>query len=541
MRATRLFGLLAALALTTAALAADILDDYQRRYTKTTEPSVKEDVLKALVETGKPEALKALQYCVGVSKSAVEDAIEKLEKARAAVVPIEAKIAKKENDYLEGQKKMGNPNPATRPKFPEDDELLLAASARDNAEKLVYAQKAVLGEALDAHGALAAKLPAQAQKALRDDWTKNRLAAKDWSVRAECYQILGHTPTAWALELLVAAVAGAQMEPDARALVIAVDGLAGRDPATAVPALAARIDDARWLVRVAVVAALENTPSKEAVDAVVARMAKEDGRLKDDCARALRALTGQALPANPEMWRLWWAENRSKWAGKPPAPVEKAPSPFDDAKPVVPAGEDKKTGFFGIEFESRRVVFVIDVSGSMNEAMGGKGPDAKSLKAAVAKAELKRVVAALEDGALFDIVFFSSGVRAWKPEMQKADAKTRKEALDYIDAAEVAGATDTYDALEAAFGLGDIGKGKKREADPTGDARVDTILFLSDGKPSVGRITDPDAIRAAIKDLNRSRRVVLHAVAFGTSASGGADAKFMKGLADDAGGKYVEK
>jgi uncharacterized protein YegL len=295
-------------------------------------------------------------------------------------------------------------------------------------------------------------------------------------------------------------------------------------------------------VRVAIVAAIEMTPTKEGVDAVVKRMQKEDGRLKDDCARALRALTGKDLPSNPEMWRTWWEQNRDKWTGKPPAPdkdAQRNPSTGLD-KPADDSAA-KKTGFFGIEFESRRVVFVIDVSGSMNDPMGGSGPDAKASKASLAKAELKRVVGALEDGALFDIVFFSSGVHVWKPDMQKADGKTRKEALEYVDATEVAGATNTYDALEAAFGIGDVGKGKKREADPTGDARVDTIMLLSDGKPTMGRTVEPDQIRAAVKNWNKARRIVIHAVAFGITAKDGADPAFMRGLADDTGGNYVGK
>ncbi len=540
-KALRALAVLAAFMLSAvAALAGDALDDYQRRYSKTATADERTSALQALVATGKPDALKALQWCASATKPWIEEAREKADKARAALAPIEAKLEKKQADYLDQQKKQGNPDPKTRPHFPEDDLLFTARHDVEVADKLVASLEMALSEALDAAGALVTKLPADAQKVVRDDWTKNRLAAKDWAVRAECYQILGHTPTDWALDLLVAAVAGAQVEPDARALVLAVDGLAGRDAAKAGPALAARIDDVRWLVRVAVVAALEMTPSKEGVDAVVKRMQKEDGRLKDDCARALRALTGKDLPSNPEMWRVWWEQNREKWTGKPPAPdKDAAPTPFAGLGKPVDDAASKKTGFFGIEFESRRLVFV--VSGSMNEPMGGTGPDAKATRASLAKAELKRVIGALEDGALFDIVFFSSGVRVWKPDMQKADAKTRKEALEYVDAAEVVGATNTYDALEAAFGIGDVGKGKKREADPTGDARVDTIMLLSDGKPTMGRTTDPALIRAAVKGWNKARRIVIHAVAFGITAKEGADPAFMRGLADDTGGNYVGK
>lgn len=541
-----LAGLLAAAALAASALAGDILSEYQSRYTKGAGASEKEDVIRALVATGRPEAMKALQWCVGVSKASIEDAKEKGEKARAALAPVQAKIQKKEQDFIEQQKKQGKPIPDKRPRYPEDDEALELEAAVLAADKLVAAQKSVLDELLEAHGTLVAKLPADAQKAVRDDWTKNRLGSKDWVVRAEAYELIGRVATDWATELLTAAVAPASnVEPDPRALVCAIDGLGGRDPAKVGPALAARMEDVRWLVRAAVVAALERTPSKEGIDAIVKRLAKEDGRLRDDCCRALKALTGQDIAANPELWRVWWAENREKWTGKPPA---EDPSKVDPLKDIgkKPTEADKRTGFFGIQIESKRVVFVIDISGSMNAKMGGSGPDAKATRAELAREELKRVVAAMEDGTIFDIVFFSSGVRVWKPEMQTADGKTRGEALQFIAGVEFAGGTNTYDALEAAFALGDMGKGKKRESDPTGDARVDTIVFLSDGKPSVGKVIDPDLIRSAVKDWNKSRRIAIHAVAFvgaATSKEGmeGADPAFMKGLAADTGGKCVEK
>jgi hypothetical protein len=531
-------------AIAAAALAGDVFTDWQKRYTKDAYADPKLKVVKELVATGKVEALKVLQQCVAISKEAIEDFRKDGEKLRVKLAPVEAKLAEKIEKYVEQQRKQGNPDPTTRPRFPEDDEFTQLRDEIDKADRRIASEIAVLGDVLDAHGQLVAKLPAEAQKAVRDDWTKTRLTSKDWGVRAEGYELLGHTQTDWATELLVAAVSPATAtETDPRALVVAVDGLAKRDPAKVVPALAARLDDVRWLVRVAVVKALEDTPAKEGIDAIVKRMVKEDGRLKADCARALTALTGQQIPANPEMWRIWWEANRDKWAGKPPPAKDDAGSPLGNIGQADPAAE-KKTGFFGIEVESRRVVFVIDISGSMSTAMGGTGPDAKKTRAETAKAELTRVLGALEDGATFNMVFFSSAVKVWKPEMTKADAKTRKEAQDYVAAIQIGGGTNTYDALEAAFGLGDMGKGKKKESDPTGDARVDTIVFLSDGKPTQGRTTDPDAIRTAVKEWNRARRIAIHTVAFGAikkEGQDGADPQFMKALADDTGGTAVVK
>jgi hypothetical protein len=531
-----------------AAAAGDILSDYQSKYQKASFDSAREDVVKEIAATGKPEALKALQWCQGAAKQALDEARKESDKAHAKLVPIRDKYEARMHEWVDDEKKHGRVPDVTRPpKFPEYDEFLQANADVENAEKRVVVSQALISTILDLHGECLAKLAPDAQKVVREEWTKTRLNSKDWGVRAELYEILGHAPLEWAVEILAAAVQGPDgTEHDPRALVLAVDGLAGRDAAKVTPVLVSRIDDVRWLVRAAVVAALENTPSKEGIDAVVKRMQKEDGRLKGDCARALKALTGKDLPANPEVWRVWWESNREKWTGKPPAPDPNAPlTPFAEAD-KKDAPSERKTGFFGIEIESKRVVFVIDVSGSMTWEMGGKGPEAKMARAPCAKEELKRCIGGLEDGTLFDIIFFSTSVHVWKADMQKADAKIRGEARAYVDSAEVMGATNTYDALEAAFALGDMGKGKKRESDPTGDARMDTIVFLSDGKPTLGRITDPDKIRSAVRDWNKARRIAIHSIAFGVSAGPskdreGADPVFMKGLATDSGGKYVEK
>ena len=125
----------------------------------------------------------------------------------------------------------------------------------------------------------------------------------------------------------------------------------------------------------------------------------------------------------------------------------------------------------------------------------------------------------------------------WRKEMVNASAESRREAVEYIDQVAVIGGTATYDALKAAFDLGDVGKGKKRGAAPDGDAKVDTIILLSDGKPSTGHTTNPDQIRADVRDWNKARRIAVHTVAFGKDA----DVGFMAGLANDSGGTHVAK
>ena len=525
-----------ALAATPARAADDVLRDYKKRFTPKALLSDREHVLDELSECGAAKALDALLYCLDVSRKGMAERQDAAAKLSKEIAPVAEAYQEKYRKYADQQAKQGNPNPKTHPAWPVRLELDKLTADLEYVEKQIAEWRGLVGLAIDYHGRVVAGMPAESQAKLRAEWERGPLADRDWAVRAEMWSLLGRVPTDWAFDMVAAALSS---EPDPRVLVSVIDGLGERDPARAVPLLVGQLADVRWIVRAATVAALERTPSKETIDALVALFQKEDGRLQDDCARALKELTAEEFGTNPIAWRNWWEKAREGWAGKPePVAKEKGDDEKPDPLEVQDAGEvaagSGQTGFFGIDTRSKRLVYVIDVSGSMNEPAG---KDAKGTRAEFAKEELKRSILGLEDGSLFNIVFFSGGVRIWKNDMVVADVTTRPEAVAYIDQVAVAGGTDTYDALQAAFDLGDVGRGKKRGADPEGDSKVDTIILLSDGRPSVGHTINTDEIRAAVKEWNSARRIAVHTVAFGHDA----DKVFMSGLAEDSGGTSVAK
>jgi Ca-activated chloride channel family protein len=118
----------------------------------------------------------------------------------------------------------------------------------------------------------------------------------------------------------------------------------------------------------------------------------------------------------------------------------------------------------------RDVVFVVDTSGSM------AGP-----KIEQARNALSHCVRNLNDGDRFDIVRFSSEVEAWKGSF--VSAKELKEAaVPWIDKFKAAGGTNIAGALQAAL---------KYPVDP---ARPCVIVFLTDGKPTLGETVVPQEI-----------------------------------------------
>lgn len=527
---------LAVALLAVAAFGGSILTEYKSRYKKDSFLSEKEDVIRELVATGDVRALAALEWCAARSRKVIEARQKDADKATKEMKPVQERLNKKIREFLLKQKEAGNPTPKRRPVFPEDDKLRPIKARYLNARKEIEQELKLIDALLGSYGELVAQFPQKEQDKIRDKWTR-ALESEDWLARAERYEILGYTPTPWAFKMLQDA---GMSEVDPRALVNVLDGLAGKEPKLVLPFFAKRLQDPRWIVRAAAIAALEKTPSKESIDLLVEALAREEGRLQDDCVRALRALTGADIRTDADLWQRYWTANREKWNG-PPEPEEdeeKAPDPTAGLKeePEEKKEEEKKTGFFGLETKSRRLVYVIDVSGSM---LDKAGPKDKRSRADRAKEELTRAVLALEDGALFNILFYSASVRMWKEAMTEASSESRREAVDFVADMTVIGGTATYDALEAAFSLGDVVVKKKRgaEPDPSGDSKVDTIILLSDGKPTLGKIVDPDKIREAVRRWNESRRIAIHTVAFG----GEADQGFMKGLADESGGTYLDK
>ncbi len=120
----------------------------------------------------------------------------------------------------------------------------------------------------------------------------------------------------------------------------------------------------------------------------------------------------------------------------------------------------------------RDVVFVLDTSGSMS---GDKIKQARSA--------LKYGISKLNDGDRFAIVKFSSWVDPWKKEFVTAK-EGREAAMKWVDALLAEGGTDIAGALDAALAF------------PRDPKRPSFIVFMTDGKPTIGETTDPRKILA---------------------------------------------
>ncbi|MBE7463959.1 MAG: VWA domain-containing protein [Planctomycetes bacterium] len=127
----------------------------------------------------------------------------------------------------------------------------------------------------------------------------------------------------------------------------------------------------------------------------------------------------------------------------------------------------------------KEIVFVLDTSGSM----AGE-------KMEQAKAALNFCLNQLNPRDRFNLVPFSTEVKSFNPKLLEATKENVQKALAYVDALEATGGTNIDDALRTAL-----------ENDFTaGPASAKLVIFLTDGKPSVG-ITD---IKSILKDVENS-------------------------------------
>ena len=141
----------------------------------------------------------------------------------------------------------------------------------------------------------------------------------------------------------------------------------------------------------------------------------------------------------------------------------------------------------GVDVKERQVVmkdiaFVLDTSGSM----AGKKLDQ-------AKKALQFCVENLNDGDRFEIIRFSTEVEPLFDKLVKATKQSRAKADDFIKDLRPMGGTAIDDALRKALALR-----------PGGEDRPFVVIFLTDGRPTIGT-TDEEQIIANVKKENDGR------------------------------------
>lgn len=310
------------------------------------------------------------------------------------------------------------------------------------------------------------------------------------------------------------------------------------------PPVIGALDDQDEVVASTAVRRLAAAKVEAAVEPMIEAMCKLDGThggVWDVLRNELGKLLGVRLESGIE-YRSKWQIVKSEGGLGSVRPEAKAE---DEGDPKGGGGSSVR--FFGSQIGSTRVVFVLDISGSMKAVdppaprsaprapdgsttrgppgAGGEAPPPEEKnRLQKAQAELKKVIEKLPAYFKINIIAYDHEVQYWRPgeegkvpALHALDATNKADALRFVDTFQPRGATATHHALEAAY---------KVE-----NARL--IFLLSDGAPWMNDKPVPPAEVLAVVDRNADKGVVINTMAFP-----GVPKDMMKQIADKTGGTY---
>lgn len=276
------------------------------------------------------------------------------------------------------------------------------------------------------------------------------------------------------------------------------------DAGNAIEQAQRNVNAKEWELRSVAYRYLTKFRALSSIPVLIARVEKEEGRLDGELNNALFALTGVRCWKRAE-WEAWWRKHQKTHV-------------LPAAETVAAAGKQgggSTVAYYGIPLTSKRTIFLLDISGSMQQPIG---TDRKRTRLSEAARQLRNVVASLPEDQLFNVMAYSGTVTPVFDAMRKATAEQKKAVTDLIDQVRTGpGGTNIHDALELAFA----------------DGSVDTIYLLSDGDPTAGKIVDANELADAVRRWNYQRQIVVHCVAVG------ANSPLLQRLAQESGGQYV--
>jgi len=323
------------------------------------------------------------------------------------------------------------------------------------------------------------------------------------------------------------------------------------------------LKDPQWQVQTAAIEAVALLRPQDAVQPLIDLM-RETGRLRTECADALFRITSMDFGVDPDRWQGQWTTLMSIEGWRIPTDAELAQKLASRKKYDAFYGKkDETNSFAGIPTTSTNVLFVIDISGSMDNLVieVDKFRDYKDRKRfTIVQTELLNTIDSLSKNTNFNIVAFATDLKPWKKRLVAANVVNRDSAKNFVrklkplggnEAQELAqsglggaanlaaGKTNTLKALLYGFGI-NPDKPPKKQVVTGFDKKalkrpLDTMYFLSDGAPSIGKLIEPIEICEAVRKHNEQYRLVIHTIAIGDFQKG-----FLEQLAQENGGVFVD-
>ncbi len=262
-------------------------------------------------------------------------------------------------------------------------------------------------------------------------------------------------------------------------------------------------------VQIAVCRALGELPDKRSVPVLIKYMQeckeKAIGRGMYEACGALRAITALTYPPDPGTWKGWWDQNEKTFEAK----SSQGPEYNFELK------NKTEVSYYEIPLIENRIVFVLDVSGSM--IAGGKP---NRLESAVK--EMSELIGRMNDKQYFNIVTFSTHTKRWQDApMVQATEPMKKAAKAFLETLVPKGGTQTAEAFEEVL---------QKIVTATS---CETVFLVSDGGPNPWskEIKVADQVRL-ITWINQFLKVRIHAIGIFSKAAGDPPALLQEDLTD---------
>ncbi len=305
------------------------------------------------------------------------------------------------------------------------------------------------------------------------------------------------------------------MEAKNRWLVMtAADTLGKNQYVTAVPQIEELSHRAAFLesygFRFAVIRALTLMDDPSAYRIIKQLAPKLDGQLRYHVNKTLAGLKPEQLGPDPDKPAADKAVGDVAKADETAIELTSGNSDYDGSERMRLA----KTQYYGIDLHCKRMLFILDVSGSMTEAEYGVS------RLDRAKQELINTIQQLPEDSEFGVMIFSNSVACWRNELLKATVPNKRDAIQYVYKLAPGSHTNTSGALQAAMDF---------------DPNLESIYLLTDGRPTMGPLVAPPQIIADVVCRNRFRHLNINTIGFALDAQ---TVQFMQQLAELGAGEF---
>lgn len=270
----------------------------------------------------------------------------------------------------------------------------------------------------------------------------------------------------------------------------------------------------RYGFRFNLVRSLAQMEHPDAVEFLTELRGTLDGQLRYQIEQLLEDVTVKHFHGDQERYQQW------KEAGAPPAQAEQVANRDIVFKPAAYEPESLqriKLGrhqYYGIDIHAKRMMFIIDHSGSMKHYWGGYS------RLQRAKHELIRAITELPEDAKFGIIFYHTTVKQWRDRLLVANEENKREAIQFVKRLALGNKTNTYGALRQSLEF---------------DDELEAVFVLTDGRPTAGKIVAPMAIVNDVLHRNRFRHLNFNTI--GIAVQGPTEA-FLRRLAEESNGEY---